>query len=154
RELTRPASSEEERTGGSLIDTHIHVTPPGLDGVKPMPKDVEKLYAGPRVDMAARLKVEMDLAKFQVAFAIGSVGGPDTDPLGIDGILALSDRVPGLRAVGVADPRRVGPEHLRAVEAQIERHREKIVAFKAYLGYLHFGPEHPNYVPYYKLAAK
>ncbi len=40
------------------------------------------------------------------------------------------------------------------MEAQIERHRDQIVAFKAYLGYLHFGPEDPQYVPYYRIAAK
>jgi predicted TIM-barrel fold metal-dependent hydrolase len=39
-------------------------------------------------------------------------------------------------------------------EAQIDGNRPKIVAFKAYLGYLHFGPEDPGYVPYYKLAEK
>jgi predicted TIM-barrel fold metal-dependent hydrolase len=154
RQLTRSALSEEARPGGSLIDTHIHVVPSGVPGVKPMPKDVEKLYKGPPADMTARLNVEMDLARFKVAFGMGSLEGPKTDPLGIARILELSQSVPGLKAVGVADPRRTEPAHLTAVEAQIERHREKIVAFKAYLGYLHFGPEHPNYVPYYKLAAK
>ncbi len=29
-----------------------------------------------------------------------------------------------------------------------------MVAFKAYLGYLHFPPDHPGYLPYYRLAAK
>jgi predicted TIM-barrel fold metal-dependent hydrolase len=154
RELTRSAFSEEEQAGSSLIDTHIHVVPSGIPGVKPKPKDVEKLYKGPLSEMAARLKVEMHLAKFKVAFGMGSLEGPKSDPLGIAGTLALSKSVPGLKAVGVADPRHTEPEHLKAVEAQIECHREKIVALKAYLGYLHFGPEHPNYVPYYKLAAK
>jgi uncharacterized protein len=153
-ELTRSAFSQEELSGDSLIDTHIHVVSSGLPGLKPKPKDVEKLYRGPLSEMAARIKVEMHLANFKVAFGMGALGGPETDPLGIAGILALSRSVPGLKAVGVADPRRTEPEHLKAVEAQIERHRDKIVAFKAYLGYLHFGPEHPNYVPYYKLAAK
>ena len=37
---------------------------------------------------------------------------------------------------------------------QIEQHRDTIVALKAYLGYLHFGPEDPNYVPYYRMAKK
>jgi predicted TIM-barrel fold metal-dependent hydrolase len=154
RELTRSAFSEEDQSGGSLIDTHIHVVPAALPGLKPGPKDIEKLYEGPLSEMAARLQVEMHLAKFKVAFGMGSLEGPESDPLGIAGTLALSKSVPGLKAVGVADPRRIQPEHLKAVEAQIEAHREKIVAFKAYLGYLHFGPEHPNYVPYYKLAAK
>ena len=152
--LTRSAFSEEERAGGSLIDTHIHVVPSGLPGIKPIPEDVEKLYKRPPADMAARLKVEMHLAKFKVAFGIGCLGGPPADPLGIAGTLALAASVPGLRAVGIADPRRIEPAHLKAVEAQIEANRGKIVAFKAYLGYLHFGPEHPNYVPYYKLAKK
>ena len=104
--------------------------------------------------MAARLKAEMHQAKFEFAFGMGSLGGPRDDPLGIARTLELARSVPGLKAVGVADPRRTEPAHLKAVEAQIERHRDKIVAFKAYLGYLHFGPEHPNYVPYYKLAEK
>jgi predicted TIM-barrel fold metal-dependent hydrolase len=154
RELTRSAYAEEEHAGGWMIDTHIHVVRSGVPGAKPKPKDVEALYRGPLAAMAARVKVEMQLAGFKVAFGMGSLKSPETDPLGISGILALADSVPGLKAVGVADPRRIDREHLKAVEAQIERHRDKIVAFKAYLGYLHFGPEHANYVPYYKLAAK
>jgi predicted TIM-barrel fold metal-dependent hydrolase len=153
-ELSRAAFSDEKSDEDSLIDTHIHVVPPGVPGLKPKPIDVESLYKGPRSEMAARVKVEMHLAKVKVAFGMGALGGAGTDPLGIAGILVLCESVPGLKAVGVADPRRTEPEHLKAVEAQIERHRDKIVAFKAYLGYLHFGPEHPNYVPYYKLAAK
>jgi predicted TIM-barrel fold metal-dependent hydrolase len=82
------------------------------------------------------------------------LNGAKDDPLGIAATIELSKSIPGLLAIGVADPRRTEPEHLRAVEAQIERHREKIVAFKAYLGYLHFGPEDPSYVRYYRLAAK
>ncbi len=74
--------------------------------------------------------------------------------MGIARTLELTRSVPGLKGIGAVNPRRTGPDHLRAVEAQIERHRDKIVAFKAYLGYLHFGPEDPNYAPYYKLAAK
>ena len=154
RELTRSAVSEEERAGGPVIDTHIHVVPPGLPGIKPMPEDAEKLYKGPLSGMADRLKVEMDQAKLKFAFGMGSLEGLKEDPLGIARTLELSKSVPGLKAIGVADPRRTEPEHLRAVEAQIERHRENLVAFKAYLGYLHFGPEDPNYVPYYSLAAK
>ncbi len=119
-----------------------------------MPKDVEKLYKRPLPEMAAHLVMEMDRAKCKVAFGMGSIGGPNGDPFGIARTLELCKSVPGLKAVGVADPRRNEPEHLRAVEAQIERHREKLVALKAYLGYLHFGPEDPRYAPYYRLAAK
>ena len=137
-----------------MIDTHIHVVPPGLPGIKAMPEDVERLYEGPLTGMADRLKLEMGQANIKFAFGMGSLGGPKEDPLGIARTLELARSIPGLRAIGVADPRRTEPEHLKAVEAQIERHRDKIVAFKAYLGYLHFGPEDPNYVPYYALAAK
>lgn len=137
-----------------MIDTHIHVVPPCLPGIKPIPKDVEKLYNGPLTGMVNRLKMEMDQANIKFAFGMGSLKVLKEDPLGIAGTLELTKSVPRLKAIGVADPRRTEPEHLRAVEAQIERHREKIVAFKAYLGYLHFGPEDPNYVPYYTLAAK
>jgi predicted TIM-barrel fold metal-dependent hydrolase len=152
--LTSSAISEETQAEGPAIDTHIHVVPPRLPGIKPVPKDVEDLYQGPLTEMAARLRVEMHLAKYEFAFGMGSLDGLKGDPLGIARTLALSRSVPGLRAVGVADPRRTEPEHLRSVEAQIEGNRDKLVALKAYLGYLHFGPEHPNYVPYYKLAAK
>ncbi len=150
----RSAVPEDEPAGDPAIDTHIHVAPPGLPGIKPMPKDVEDLYTGPLAGMAKRLNDEMKRAKIAVAFGIGSLVGPRDDPLGISRTLEIARLVPGLKAVGIADPRRTDHEHLRAVEDQIVRHRETIVALKAYLGYLHFGPEHPNYVPYYNLAAK
>ncbi len=54
-----------------MIDTHIHVVPPGLPGIKPMPADVEKLYKGPLTAMADRLKMEMDQAKLRFAFGMG-----------------------------------------------------------------------------------
>ena len=104
--------------------------------------------------MVARLQVEMEQANLEYALGMGCLGSPPADPLGVAGTLELARSVPGLRAVGVADPRRTEPAHLKAVEAQIEANRDKLVAFKTYLGYLHFGPEHPNYVPYYKLAKK
>jgi predicted TIM-barrel fold metal-dependent hydrolase len=153
-EPARSAASGGQPAEEQGIDTHIHPVPSGVPGVKPKPEDVEKLYQGPLSEMAARLKAEMKQARLKFAFAMGSLDGPREDPLGIARILELSNSVPGLKAIGIADPRRIQPAHLRAVEAQIECHRETIVAFKAYLGYLHFGPEDPNYVPYYNLAAK
>jgi predicted TIM-barrel fold metal-dependent hydrolase len=137
-----------------VIDTHIHGVSPELPGLKPMPPEVLKLYQGPREDLAARLKVEMSLAEIAIAFGMGCVAEVKGDPLGIAGTLALAESVPGLKAIGFADPQRIQPDHLKGVEAQIEHHRDKIVALKAYLGYFHFGPDHPNYVPYYKIAAK
>jgi predicted TIM-barrel fold metal-dependent hydrolase len=154
RVLNRSDGPEGGQPGGPVIDTHIHVVPSGLPGIKPLPKDVEELYTRPLPEMARRLDEEMGRAKVDIAFGMGALGGPPEDPLGIARTLELSRSVPGLRAIGIADPRRTEPVHLRAVESQIERHRDKLVALKAYLGYLHFGPEDPNYIPYYKLAAK
>src|SRR5262249_2772021 len=54
--------------------------------------------------------------------------------------------------VGVADPSRSEPDHLRRVDAVLATGRVR--ALKGYLGYLHSGPEHPGYVPYYELAAR
>ncbi len=155
QELTSPSSvSKVPPSDNPGIDTHIHVVPAGVPGIKPIPADVEELYKGPPAAMADRLKREMEKAEIVIAFGMGSLGGMKGDPLGIAGTLALAQSIPGLKAIGVADPRHTEPDHLRAVEAQINRHREKIVALKAYLGYLHYGPEDPNYVPYYTLAAK
>ena len=57
-----------------------------------------------------------------------------------------------MRAIGIANPRRHDPEHLRRVEAVIAT--RQVVALKAYLGYLHFYPNDPGYRPYYELAAR
>ena len=42
--------------------------------------------------------------------------------------------------------------HLDRVEDILKK--EKVKAFKAYLGYLHHGPDSPRYGPYYELAAR
>jgi predicted TIM-barrel fold metal-dependent hydrolase len=153
RGQARPAVSAEVAASESAIDTHIHVVHWGVPGVKEMPKEIEALYSGPINKIAKRIKAEMSQAKVGIAFGIGSLVGPRDDPLGISRTLEIARSVPGLKVVGIADPSRTDPEHLRAIEDQIVRHRETIVALKAYLGYLHFGPEHPNYVPYYRIAA-
>jgi hypothetical protein len=148
------AQAEEEQAGCPAIDTHIHAVSSELPGIKSKPIEILNLYQGPLEKMAARLEVEMNQANLKYAFGIGHLGGPPGDPLGIKRTLALAESVPGLKAVGIADPRRVEPADLKAVEAQIAANPGKIVALKAYLGYLHYGPDHPNYVPYYELAEK
>jgi uncharacterized protein len=153
-ELSEVAALDEANPGALVIDTHIHAVSTHVPGVKSKPEDVVKLYEGPLQGMVHRLEEEMTAGKVEFAFGMGSLGGSVADPLGISRTLQLCDLVPRLRAVGVADPRRTEPDFLKAAEAQIDRNRNKIVAFKAYLGYLHFGPEHPGYVPYYKLAEK
>jgi uncharacterized protein len=153
-EPSKVAASDDEKPVGAVIDTHIHAVSPQLPGIKSQPEDLLKLYEGPLQGMVHHLEEEMTAGKVDFAFAMGSLGGTIADPLGISRTLQLCDVVPRLRAVGVADPRQTEPGFLKAVEAQIDNNRNKIVAFKAYLGYLHFGPEDPGYVPYYKLAEK
>ena len=115
---------------------------------------MERLMKAPAEAKARRLQSEMDQAKVALAFGMGQRESPEDDPLGIKSTLEVAAFVPGLKAIGIADPRRTGRNHMQGAERQIERERDRVVALKAYLGYLHFGPEDPHYVPYYKLAAK
>src|SRR5262249_53589849 len=78
-------------------------------------------------------------------------GGPD-DPLGVARTLQIARSVPGLYAIGVADPTRTDKDHLRRAEAQIAAGR--VVALKGYLGYLHHYSNDPGYRPYFELAAR
>jgi len=131
-----------------MIDAHIHVVPPRLPGVGPLSPRLN----GPPEAVAAELRDQMQGAGVTHALAMGSWRGGDDDPLGVTATLRLAARVPGLHAVGCADPTRTDADHLRRAEASLATGRVR--ALKGYLGYLHFGPEHPNYVPYYELAAR
>jgi predicted TIM-barrel fold metal-dependent hydrolase len=131
-----------------IIDAHVHVVGPNLPGVGPLNavlnESVEKL--------AASLRTEMAAAQVDAAFAMGRLGGEGDDALGVDTTLRIAELVPGLHAIGAADPRRTEPEFLAAADRQMASGRVK--ALKGYLGYLHLGPEHPGYVPYYQLAER
>jgi predicted TIM-barrel fold metal-dependent hydrolase len=83
---------------------------------------------------------------------MGCCGGRADDPLGVSGTLAVARSVPGLYAIGVADPRQAEPEHLQRVEAVLAS--KQVRALKGYLGYLHFPPDHAGYRPYYELAER
>jgi predicted TIM-barrel fold metal-dependent hydrolase len=131
-----------------MIDMHIHVVRPQLPGVGALSP---LLDAGVPV-LAETLRREMQAAGIQQALAMGCCGGSDDDPLGIAGTLAVARLVPGLHAIGVADPARTDREHLNRVEAVLAR--GQVRALKAYLGYLHYGPDHPGYRPYYELAQR
>jgi predicted TIM-barrel fold metal-dependent hydrolase len=130
-----------------MIDTHVHVVDPGLPGQKPMPP----LLGGPPEALADALGRQMKEAGVTHALAMGRWDAPADDPLGVSGTLRLAALVPGLHPVGVADPTRTHPDHLRRAEAQLKQGQVK--ALKAYLGYLHHGPDSPGYLPYYHLAA-
>jgi predicted TIM-barrel fold metal-dependent hydrolase len=131
-----------------LVDAHVHVVPPGLPGLHAFPAvlngTVETVAAAVRAEMAASGTVQ--------TLAMGVLSDDPDDPLGVATTLRIADQVPGLHAIGVADPRRNDPEHLDRVEHQLQQGRIK--GFKAYLGYLHHGPASPGYAPYYRLAAR
>lgn len=134
--------------GRAMIDVHVHVVRPGLPGVGAL----SPLLEGRPEAVAAALRQEMQAAGVTHALAMGACGGRDDDPLGIAGTVALGRIVPGVLPIGVADPRRAEPEHLRRVESALAA--GQVRALKAYLGYLHFAPDHPGYRPYYELAGR
>jgi uncharacterized protein len=131
-----------------MIDTHIHVVPPGLPGVGSMGLQPE---GGPDA-VAAWLREEIQAAGVDIALCMGALNGGDSDPLGVSSTLEIARHVPGLFAIGVADPTRSDAEHLGRVEQALASGQVK--ALKAYLGYLHYPPDHSGYRPYYELAQR
>ena len=129
------------------IDCHIHVVPPALPGVG----SLSPVLRSNTDNVAVALKREMQLAGIDQALAMGEYRCTDTDPLGITSTLAIAERVPGLRAIGICDPLRGDDtNHLKRVESILADSR--VAALKCYLGYLHFEPAHPGYRRYYELA--
>lgn len=131
-----------------MIDVHIHVVQSQLDEVELPPSILNRPYE----EVAATLRQEMRSAGIQYVLSMGSLSSSRTDPLGIGGVLAVAKFVPGLYAIGIANPAETDPEFLHLVEAQIQG--GKVIALKAFLGYLHVTPSSPNYAPYYELAAR
>jgi len=131
-----------------MIDAHIHVVPPNLPGVGPLSPGLRA-----SVDNVARVVREQMLAAgITHAAAMGVWDAGADDPLGVTRTLQIAKSVPGLYAIGVADPTRTSPDHLRAAADQIAAGR--IVALKGYLGYLHHYASDPGYLQYYELAAR
>jgi predicted TIM-barrel fold metal-dependent hydrolase len=136
-----------------MIDTHLHVVPPQLPGVgalHPVLRERPETVA----DVLLR---EMQSAGVNAALAMGCWNPPESeaaerDPLGIAQTLLVARNVPGLHAVGVADPTRSDAAHLRRVATVLAGGQAK--ALKGYLGYLHFAPDHVGYQPYYELAER
>jgi predicted TIM-barrel fold metal-dependent hydrolase len=149
-------SAPEPAQGGPLgfpvIDTHIHVVHSRLtEAAEHAPIDPDDPLDRPPAERAAIIRREMEAAGVEHTLGMPRRPGPD-DPLGIRDTLELAALVPGLHPVGIADPRETSQAHLDRVEAALTQGVAK--AFKAYLGYLHFGPDSPGYGPYYELAAR
>src|SRR5437588_5826521 len=94
-----------------MIDSHIHVVPPGLPGVG----SLSPLLEWPHEARALALRQEMIAAGVDQVFAMGCWNSGAQDPLGVVATLQMARTVPGLHAVGIADPTRTEPEHLGAV---------------------------------------
>ncbi len=131
-----------------MIDMHIHAVFPRLPGVKPM----TDLLHRPPEEVAAVLRGEMAALGITHLLGMGHLGGAGDDALGVESTLRIAALVPGMYAIGVADPSRTDTDHLKRVERQLRA--GKVKALKGYLGYLYYGPDHPNYIPYYELAAR
>lgn len=131
-----------------MIDVHVHAVPPNLPGTGSL---APLLTAAPEV-VAAELRRQMQAAGVTTALAMGEWHTSPDDPLGVARTLRIAEQVPGLKAIGVADPTKTDAGHFARVEETLRA--GKVVALKCYLGYLHFEPAHPNYRRYYELAAK
>jgi uncharacterized protein len=131
-----------------MIDMHIHAVNPQLPGVRFLPPVLD----GPPEAVAAELRQQMEKSGITTMLAMGHMGGVGDDALGIASTLRIAALLPGLHAIGVADPSRTDTEHLQRAEQQLRS--GKVRALKGYLGYLYHGPDSPGYVPYYKLAAQ
>jgi hypothetical protein len=130
-----------------MIDAPIHVVPPNLPGVGPLSPGLRA-----SVENVARVVREQMLAcGVTHAAAMGVWKAEGDDALGVNRTVQIAEAVPGLYAIGVMDPTRTDPEHLRRAEAQIRAGR--VIALKGYLGYVHHFPSDPGYFPYYELAA-
>ena len=131
-----------------MIDVHIHVVPPNLPGAG----SLSPLLRMAPETISTELRRQMQTAGVTQALAMGEWNTSPADPLGVNRTLTIAELVPGLRAIGVADPTRTDDEHFRRCEEVLAA--GKVVALKGYLGYLHYEPAHPNYRRYYELAAR
>ncbi|MGC9326343.1 MAG: amidohydrolase family protein, partial [Candidatus Hinthialibacter sp.] len=137
-----------------VIDAHVHVALPHLSAYPPEPPTPSghSLDESSLETIAADFYDEMQSAGVTHALCMPQYNAPANDPLGIVRTVQLASLVPGLHPIGLADPTRTNKRHLDLVEEELKQ--KKIVAFKAYLGYLYYGPSSPEYEPYYDLAAR
>ncbi len=131
-----------------MIDMHVHL----VNSMLPGAKADQSVLAGSAEDTAALLRLEMAAGGMEQVLAMGRLAVSADDPLGVRSTLEVARLVPGVHAVGVADPSNTDPGHLERVEWEMSRGSVK--ALKGYSGYLYHGPDSPGYGPYYALAAR
>ena len=128
-ELDRPRHRRERdavpgRGGGGRecgrvksIDTHIHVVNTQDSGGtdRKRPRTVPP-FDGPILERANSIRKEMESSGIEYALCMPRWNNADNDPLGIDETLELAAKVPGLHAIGIADPTKTLQRHLDRVE--------------------------------------
>jgi predicted TIM-barrel fold metal-dependent hydrolase len=131
-----------------LIDVHLHVVPPNIPGAG----SLSPVLKGSTDHVARIVRQQMQQAGVTHAFAMGSFSNDYDDPLGIEATLEIAAQVPGLGAIGIANPGINDQAFIRRCEEHIQA--GQVVALKAYLGYIHAYPNDRGYYPYYQLAAQ
>lgn len=141
-----------------LVDCHVHIALSKVPGQRPVPVPLAPFDRDKDPDGPARLaKLVQDAATaagVADALCMPVTDVSDDDPLGVAAVEEQAKSVRGvkLHPVGMLHPERFDRNHLKRVEAELERGRVK--ALKAYLGYFHHYPTEPAFRPYYRLAAK
>ncbi len=131
-----------------MIDMHVHLVNSKLPGSK----TDQSYLARPVEEIAVLLLSEMKAAGIEQVLAMGCIEVSPDDPLGVRSTQRIAQHVPGVHAIGVADPSKTEPDHLCRVEEELKQGNVK--ALKGYSGYLYYGPDSPSYAPYYELAAR
>lgn len=152
------ATGDEEKKAVSVVDAHLHIATSsaasGPEGKRPPPFD---LLSEPQGEQRLGAMIDDQFAAAGVSDALCMptiISVDDGDPLGLGPTLKQAAYVKRakLHLVGTAHPERFDRNHLARVEAILKLGQVK--ALKAYLGYLHYLPTDPGYLPYYRLAAK
>ena len=154
-------SPDVDETGGQsrrpfqvadVIDVHVHIISSNMPGV-PKGGDAEDQEFGKTPEETAKIvQAQMKSAGVTHALCMPSRKLKGEDALGVAEVRQMARLAHGLHPIGLADPERFDDEHLQRAEESLKQ--GDIVALKAFLGYLHYGPDAPGYRPYYELAAK
>jgi predicted TIM-barrel fold metal-dependent hydrolase len=150
------ASAQEPQT--ELVDVHLHIASSRLSrltGNNALPDPFNQVEQPGGIERLGKL-IGTELRSAGVTHGLCMPGTElsDADPLGIQPSLKQAQHIDGVKLfpIGLAHPERFDLDHLKRVEAVLERGEVK--GLKAYLGYLHYDPYSVGYRPYFRLAAK